>query len=716
MAEPIQVANPFIWGDEQYQRDFRNVEHYIEYAGLYLSIVFDQPYAACKQWVEEVTAPEGRFARVIPRVMVLTRPTEGNRVIETITPDDFFDDIVNNHRIVSPSLTVYYHPKQKKSILSLFIAQNVKLRSKAKKEMFLAGQQGNETLRKIKNDEQSSKKISNNSLSGAHNSLFTILWLRSAHSSLTSTCRTATAYANANNEKFLAGNRHYYSPEITMECLVSTLALTNWTRLEAVIAKYDLYMPTPEDVLETIRFSSDYYWPHAKDQHDKFLEFARRLTPIQRAAIVYIQDAWHLKKYNDALLRDFIGRLIQYSEVEHPEPDSVWKVMNDGIKSFVFSLHGPELMGKVIKDLNQTDPDLYGKVAATAVNTWQVLADYSDLIETLWATPILPSSVASFTTSTRRASLLSDTDSTIFTVQDWCSWYSGVEAINRETSAVRNVMVYFASEQIFHILAIVSANIGVATDQLHQLAMKNEFSFPALALTTRAKHYFASINEQEGTVYKKRKIEVKGVEMKNSKTSVECRKGAEEFLEWILDTVATGEKLEILPRLKQIGDMEREIIKSLRTGEIKYLTTTKLNNHESYSDGEESSNYQHHLRWDAVFADTYGKSPLPPYDAIKVSLDLGKNDKIKAWLASFTDRNLAARMESYWRANGCKAMNTMILPREICVQHGVPKEITQVIDVRKLVYTAMSTFYLELESLGFFFVNGDLTRLISDYY
>lgn len=716
MSEQIEVVNPFIWDDRDYKRDFNNLENYIEYAALYLSIVYDHPYELCKEWVIEVTEPQGRFARVIPRVMVLTRPSEGNRVIETITPDEFFGDIVNQHRIVSPSLAVYHHPKQKKSILSLFIAQNVKLRSKAKKEMFLAGQQGNEQLRKIKNDEQGTRKISNNSLSGAHNSLFTILWLRSAHSSLTSTCRTATAYANANNEKFLSGNRHYYSPEITMEALVSTLKLIDLPKLEAVVAKYNLYLPTPEDVLETIRYSSDYYWPHAVDQHQRFLAFAGLLTPLQRAAVVYTQDAWHLKKYNEELVRGFIGKLITYSDVPHPDPDPVWKMMNDGIKSFVFSLHGPELMGKVIMDLNQTDPDLYGKVAATAVKTWQVFSDYSDLIETLWATPILPTSVASFTSSTRRSSLLSDTDSTIFTVQDWCSWYSGVEAITRETSAVRNVMVYFASEQISHILAIVSANIGVDYSQLHQLAMKNEFSFPALSLTTRAKHYFASIDEQEGTVYKKRKIEVKGVEMKNSKTSIECRKGSEEFLEWILDTVAAGEKLEILPRLKQIGDMEREIIESVKGGKIKYLTTTQLKNAESYSDGEESTNYQHYVRWQETFAGSYGVAPELPYDAIKVSLDLDKPAKILEWINGFEDKELADRMLRYWRGIGSKPLKTMILPREICVQNGVPKEIASVINVRKLVYTAMSTFYLELESLGFYLVNDDLTRLVSDYY
>ena len=710
------VTNPFVHDKSYYKRDFRNVEHYVNNVALYLSIIHGDDFEECKQWVQDAINPNGCFARQIPRLMTLTRPSEGNRIIEEITPDEFFEDIVKNHRLVSPSLAVFHNPHYKRSVLADFIAKNVKLRSKAKKEMFLAEQQGDEVLKKIKNDEQSTRKISNNSMSGAHNSLFTILWMRSAHSALTSTCRTATAYANANNEKFLSGNRHYYNPEITMEALVSTLALADLPAIAAVMERYQLHYPTPEEVLRVIRYSSDFYWPHAHAEHAKFLAFAQKLTPIQRAALVYCQDAWHLMQFNEGFFRTFLGKLIAYATVPHPDPVPVWKAMDDGIKAFVFSLHGPEMQGKVVKDLAAEDPELFARVAQTAVNTWATLAEYSDLIECLWATPILPASVANFTNSIRRSSLLSDTDSTIFTVQDWCRWYSGRDIVNRETSAIRNTMIFFAGQQIIHILAIVSANMGVVPDQLNQLAMKNEFSFPVLVLTTRAKHYFASINEQEGTVYEKRKIETKGVEMKNSKTSEELRKAAVEMQEWILDTLAAGEKLEILPRLKWIGDLERGIISSVNRGEIKYLTTTQLKNPEAYSNGEDSNAYRYHQRWDSLFGVKYGPAPPLPYDAIKVSTLLNNPTKIKAWIESMEDPQLQATFRAYVERTKVHDLSTWVLPREICQQRGVPQELVRVIDVRKLVYTAMSTFYLELETLGFFFVNGDLTRLVSDTY
>lgn len=65
-------------------------------------------------------------------------------------------------------------------------------------------------LEKIKDAEQNAKKIAINSLSGMHGFTGNILYVKSGHSSLTSMCRSATGYGNANNEKLLAGSRHYH--------------------------------------------------------------------------------------------------------------------------------------------------------------------------------------------------------------------------------------------------------------------------------------------------------------------------------------------------------------------------------------------------------------------------------------------------------------------------------------------------------------------------
>ncbi len=161
-------------------------------------------------------------------------------------------DVLQKRRIMSPSMAIYYPPSEKKSIVAKFVRENVALRGKAKKEMFAADRAGNKVLEAIKDGEQGSYKTSNNSLSGAQNSKFTPLWLRSAHSSLTSTCRTSAAYANANNEKLQHGNRHYYTPESVTENIVAIIYQTDFVALEATMNRYRLHVPTVEDCWNAI--------------------------------------------------------------------------------------------------------------------------------------------------------------------------------------------------------------------------------------------------------------------------------------------------------------------------------------------------------------------------------------------------------------------------------------------------------------------------------
>jgi hypothetical protein len=58
----------------------------------------------------------------------------------------------------------------------------------------------------------------------------------------------------------------------------------------------------------------------------------------------------------------------------------------------------------------------------------------------------------------------------------------------------------------------------------------------------------------------------------------------------------------------------------------------------------------------------------------------------------------------------------MVVPEQVADRIGIPQELVLGMNLRKLVYTTMSTFYLELEPFGFYFLNQNLTRLVSDHY
>ena len=107
-----------------------------------------------------------------------------------------------------------------------------------------------------------------------------------------------------------------------------------------------------------------------------------------------------------------------------------------------------------------------------------------------------------FPDSIRRSAITSDTDSTIFTVQDWVIWHKGkVEFSEGATALATSVVIYLHRKTITHVLARMSANFGIETERIHQIAMKNEFKFDVFVPTQVAKHYYALISCQEGNVF-----------------------------------------------------------------------------------------------------------------------------------------------------------------------------------------------------------------------
>lgn len=704
--------NQFLWDKSQYTRDFDFIKHHINNQAWYLSKMTGDQLDECLEFCHQAYRPGGVFEFKDPRVLGIYQREEGTRKLEETTVTAMLAEVVATRRIMSPSMAFYIHPKEKRSILGKFIKKNVGRRGVAKKEMMRAKMALDKVLEQIKNDEQSSYKISNNSLSGAHVSEFTILYLKSAHSSLTSLCRTSAAYANANNEKFLTGNRHYYDRNVILENIISISTHTDYVALEAVMSKYGIHYPTAQEAIDVVQHSTAFYFPKHIRLHD-VEDLLHAMTPLERAAFVYTGDGYHLCKYNEPLFRKFVEDMIRLPELQHPDPESVYKEMSGDTVAFVSSKMAHLTQGKNIFD-KELDPTVKALVAQSVVEMHQTLADYSDLIRTLWVTSNVPASVARFTESTRRCGVVSDTDSTIFTVQWWCKWFTGYDRVDQTTNAVRNAMVYLVSQQIIHILAIMSGNLGVDESQLHQVAMKNEYAFPVFVLTSRGKHYFGWMAEQEGNVFKEPKLELKGVGLKNSLAPAEINKESVDFIKDCMNTVMAGEPIEMIPRLTKIADRERTLMRSITEGGYEFYTSAQIK--DAYGGPLEKSPHRYHVMWEEVFAPKYGPAPQPPYAAIKVNIEADKPSKLKEWLASIEDDGVRSRLTEYCRREGKTSFGMLLLPKDRIEVCGVPKEIVQCVNVRSMVHEIMSPFYIELESFGFYMNNSGLTRLVSDEY
>jgi hypothetical protein len=710
----MQLSNPFVLPSVTYQRDVDIFKHYISQSGTYLAKMTGRPLEECIDFVRQQLRPGGQFPFKDPKAVYLERQENGDRIKQESGFYQYLTSSIKNRDAIAPTFTTYLHPSVKKSLLATYIANGKKRRNKAKKEMFAADMAKDVVLYAFKKQEQTNAKQKNNSLSGAHSSSSTPLYNKTAHSSLTSTCRSTSGYGNANNEKFLAGNRHYWSPMIVMNNIVSIISNSNYAEMEATIQKYQLVIPSVDDVMNCIQYSTKLYWINEHFM-GKVRALVEKLNGLERAAFVYTGDLYHLRELNPEVVRKFVLQLAKRVGSEHPDPNAVFKQCFEDQRNLAIVVCSHVTKGIDPEKLKE-HPHAYAVTASTIENIYGTIQEYGDFIKTFFVTENVPASMAYFPESLRRVALTSDTDSTIFTAQEWVEWATGKIGFRDEDNNLSSTMIYLASASITHVLARMSANLGVDNSMVHAIAMKNEFKFDIFTPTQVAKHYFAFISSQEGKVYDKFKEEIKGVHLKNSNVPKEIIAKAKAMMLGIMSTVMKEEMIDLKVILKEIGDIERRIISSITSGSHDFFRYSRINSKDSYQQDEDRSNYRHYLMWREVFAPYYGEINEPPYTCLKMATNVDSIGKTKDWLASLENQELADRMRVWMKKYNKNYLGSVLLPEPIVSSNGIPKELLQAVDLRRMILDSTNVFYIIAETLGVYMLNDKKSKLISDYY
>lgn len=715
MALP-EFPNPFMLPTSAYARDLDIIDGAINDNARYLQLMTQAPIEDCAVWVREQFRKDGKFPLLDPKTFVLDKNMQGDRSKKTTTFMGFLKRVEKQNLLLSPSLTAYLPESVRVSTHAIYIKEGVANRKSVKGEQMAAEQAKDFELAAVRKGEQENFKINNNSYSGATVSAATILYYKSTHSSLTSTCRTATSYANANNEKFLMGNRHYYNPEIAKANLVSIINGTDMVRLQLVIEKYGLVYPTADDVVDMVLYSTAHYW-----QNRVYTEQIRRMavgmTELQRAAVMYVGDLYHLNKLNPGPARKFLDSIAQLGNEQNTMTKEEYDGIRDGdLKLLVKFLCFEQIRGRSDKLLQEENPEVFELMYSTCKGVVDGLDYHREWIHTLYLTRCIPHSIHAFKDSYRRAAVISDTDSTMFTMQFWVEEFYGRICFSPEAKRTVFGLVFLVSEVVMHILAIQSANMGVAEDKLRLLAMKNEYYFAVLSLTTRSKHYFASQDAVEGIMFEIARMEVKGVGLRDSKVQPKVNKAGKELMSHIIESVKAEQPIDLPAILKDIADMEREIYLSVRSGKADYLTTGQCKKSGAYKSEEENDTYKKYLFWKEVFDPCFPGIEAPPYSFYKITTTAHNRTKMNEWFDSLEDKQLAMRLKTWALANNKTSLTSINVPALVVENIGVPEAITRVADVRAIISNTMGVFYLIMESLGIFLIDADNTRLISDFY
>ena len=685
-----------------YQRKLNPITAYIEQNAIYLSDSTGKPIAECKAFIENSLRHKTIGEIRDPVVRFFHRDDSLDTNPDEVRLSKYISSVTEENLIIAPTMTCYKPTSEFESLQVGFTDINTKLRSIAKKASQKAEQAGDMLTYINKHNEQANKKMYNNAMSGGYVANGCVLQNPSAHSTLTSTTRTVSSLGNAANEKIIMGSRHYRDPDIVLANLISICTLTDLQLLQDVVEKYQLVYPSVEQTIECIKYSSDIYF-RDDVSFQAIADYVAAVSPIKRAAVVYVSDLYHIRKYNEGFIRDLLTRLSRKVTGIHIE-DAIAKLyaFDEAIVNTVHQICLTEVKGKG-KDYAKMPYEDVCTLLATCYNIQAIVEAHRDFFKAIFLTKNMPCSTAYIPDMVRRAVVLSDTDSTMFSVDDWVKWYFGKLIFTDEAFALAGSVVFIASQCITHTLAIFSANVGVERKKLFTLAMKPEFVFPVFAQTSVGKHYYTIILVKEGNVYEKMKMEIKGVHLKNSASPPALIKDAHANMRHILETIMKDGVVSIEQQLTRAANIERDIQTSLLKGEVTYFKLSKTKQATAYKTEDPAKTpYQWHMFWNEVCSAKYGTIEEPPYSTIKIPTMFENKTKFDNWIASIQDQAFKERI-MIWRANNNKAtVPTIYLPLNYVMAYGIPVEFISAINIKKILLDLTNVNRMVLESLGYF--------------
>lgn len=698
------MLDVFFKDKAQYTNKINPIKGYVEQLTMYISVKKQLPQEKAREIAVKIL--KDRFQD--KTIKYFEREENGDRVVKDGTLLSYIKQNVADNNVLVPTFTSYTSGTKQKSILSEFIFVNVKKRSAAKKESQKAKAEKNMELFTAKDNEQSMMKIYNNSLSGVFGQQACVLHNPTAHNTLTSITRTMTSLSNASNEKLIAGNRYLPRAKDVLKTIVYTSTYVDVDKTKAVCEKYQLHLPSVQETVEMLQYSSDLYF-HDEAYYQKYIiPYLQGLTPYHLAGICYSGDLYHIRKLNADFMRKLFAELTQKVHAPALDDISVMHTLDENILNYVHTVFFSEVkgLGKDYKKMN--DAGVAGSLYATAKKVEQTLLGYKDFFNLFFMSEILPTNSFRLRNMRRRTVVLSDTDSTCFTLDEWVKWHRGRFVIDDESIALAGSISYIASQAIVHQLANFSRNMGVEEGLLNTLAMKNEYLWTVHVPCEVSKHYFAWTAMQEGNVFHAPDLEVKGQLLKNSAMPINIIKDGKALMEEVVTTVAGNGKIRLTDIVNRIKGIEDDIQTSVAKGEAVYLRKSKVKAKEAYAQDETKSPYQRHSFWQEVFAPKYGSIIDPPYDVVKIPTTITSKTSLNAWLESIEDKALSARLADWLTRYSKKDLPTLYLYEGYLISNGIPEEIFPVIDLKRIIMDTTLQHRTILATLGVM-LNDDLT-------
>lgn len=646
--------------------------------------------------------------RFVKKVIDDRLKTPNIEVVETRKPGEVdvktipFSKLVSwsTRNVMSPSGSIYKPANRATSVVVDLVGSGLIKRGMKKKDKFKFLASGDFEKAAKADGEQNTLKVKLNSLPGNLGSPFSLFYDKGGYNSVTSTARMLISNSFTCCEQLLGGNTPLFDESEAINLCVLAIRLgPSDAKIMDTVNRYGIRVVEREELLmyftEQIRMHSSAY-----KASDSLIDMINNIGLGTVQFLYYHSNLKHLIQGNEDIFKPMISNLFNYSHLKEEIDSSIsvdkWNKIDSDSKAVITTLLSEEIGAIQPMDIPEKKPN----IARLGIMLYKRFQSFnrklSDLMDVFIYHNINFQSVLTRKNMQRKVVVVSDTDSVIFTAEQWCAWYTGhTNRITYGSYCMSALVTYWLTKANADTMAKFIIGIGAIGKAIPTIAMKNEFLYPSLMLFDIKKMYAGLIAVQEGVVMQTPEPDIKGGIIRGASASMEAREFNKTLLvEKVLKPISRG-PLDVWTLIDPIIQFEDRIIRSLKEGKLEFHPVASVDTKSSYKTPM-SSPYAYLHAWNSIFGEKYGEA-IPPDKLPLVKLIKKPTEMYWEWLKKKSPdiyHKFIAYNEKFCKNNIPSAFylsDTMT---------SIPEELVPLIDIRGIVLNNLTPAYHILASLN----------------
>ena len=601
--------------------------------------------------------------------------------------------LIRSHKddIITPYGSTFVPKTEDVTFFDGYIKEQQEARKIVKQKEIVAQASGDKSGESNARTGQMNIKIDINAITGImKNNVFFSSEI--SYNSITSVARFSIMTAYSCTEAILSGNLHIDTENKAINWIIRLLDVyPGDDKIQLSVDKYKLYIPTVKDLESYIIGNLDIYSKFGRKKRVRAL--ISNLSEYRRIFVYYAYNLMNIFGKNDQF-KNFFNSILAPTGIEDipVSEGSITNLPDSTLRVCTIVLLSDEI-DIPIDRIDEERPDLAKKIKQYYSYLEVNFDRISNVIDTFILLPVVPSNIAKHTNMIRKTTVLSDTDSVIFSNVHWAKWFTGTTKLSSKSYDINAIMVFILSKILNYVFQYTSVCLNIATDELDHIDIKNEYMYPVFVRTAIGKHYAGYVMFREGSKLSPYKFDLKGRNFIGSDFCETTNTNVKSFIRYVLDTVLEHNELSVTDLLLRVIRIEQEIIASIRNGDTTYYGTMTIKPKAEY---KTVSNYIYYELWEEVFAEKKGAIVLP-HKFMKVNIAPLQPNNVKS-LDCIKDTYPTEydKLVKFMKTSSRKKLSAIYVP----VGYEIPKALVEIADIRKITRSNCSGIYLFMRSLN----------------